>query len=67
VADFSDASAVGCGAHDAWFNLLRPSEKRNISAWQIAWPEELGVMHKHLRVERVHFSTHLETPGLVLN
>jgi hypothetical protein len=32
--DFSDASAVGCGAHLSCFNLLRPSEKRDISAWK---------------------------------
>jgi hypothetical protein len=35
LADFSLASAVGCAAHLLCLNLLRPSEKRTISAWQI--------------------------------
>jgi hypothetical protein len=35
LADFSGASAVGCGAQLVLFNMRRPSEKRSISAWQI--------------------------------
>jgi hypothetical protein len=37
------ASAVGCGSHDEMSNLLKPSEKASIAAWQIEdLPENPG-------------------------